>query len=230
MAESDNIHNGHRNRMREKFLEEGADAFRDHELLEIILYYCVPRRDTNPLAHKLINTFGSFSAVLEAPVELLMECGLSRNAAVLIKLLPEVSRVYLDDKVGKNKIVTDENIGDKILAKFVGRINEAVLLMLLDSKGKELYCGIISKGSVNSSEIYIRKLVELAVKYNASTAVLAHNHPSGIALPSSKDIVTTKGVLQALRLVGVRLIDHIIVADNDYVSMAQSEAFCDIFY
>lgn len=230
MVESDNIHNGHRNRMREKFLEEGADAFRDHELLEIILYYCVPRRDTNPLAHKLINTFGSFSAVLEAPVELLMECGLSRNAAVLIKLLPEVSRVYLDDKVGKNKIVTDENIGDKILAKFVGRINEAVLLMLLDSKGKELYCGIISKGSVNSSEIYIRKLVELAVKYNASTAVLAHNHPSGIALPSSKDIVTTKGVLQALRLVGVRLIDHIIVADNDYVSMAQSEAFCDIFY
>lgn len=230
MAESDNIHNGHRSRMKEKFLEEGADAFSNHELLEIVLYYCVPRKDTNPLAHKLINTFGSFSAVLDAPVELLMECGLSRNAAVLIKLLPEVSRVYLDDKSGQHKIVTDENIGDRILAKFVGRINEAVLLMLLDSKGKELYCGIVSKGSVNSSEIYIRRLVGLAVKYNASTAVLAHNHPSGIALPSSKDIATTKGVLQALRLVGVHLVDHIIVADDDYVSLAQSEAFCNIFY
>lgn len=229
MTENSHIHDGHRNRMKEKFLKEGADAFHEHEILEILLYYAVPRKDTNPLAHKLLERFGSLAAVLDAPAEVLQEFGLTQNAAVLLKLIPEISRVYMDSRSSNTGIITEENIGERVLSKFVGRQNEIVVLMLLDGKGQKLYCDVVSKGSVNSSEIYVRKLLELAVKYNASTAVLAHNHPSGMALPSSRDIATTKTVKQALKLVGVRLADHIIVTDDDYMSMAQVEDYFELF-
>lgn len=229
MTENSYIHDGHRNRMKEKFLKEGADAFHEHEILEILLYYAVPRKDTNPLAHKLLERFGSLAAVLDAPADVLQEFGLTRNAAVLLKLIPEISRVYMDSRSSNTGIITEENIGERVLSKFVGRQNEIVVLMLLDGKGQELYCDVVSKGSVNASEIYVRKLLELAVKYNASTAVLAHNHPSGMALPSSRDIATTKTVKQALKLVGVRLADHIIVTDDDYMSMAQVEDYFELF-
>ncbi|MGN0536453.1 MAG: RadC family protein [Acutalibacteraceae bacterium] len=229
MTENSHIHDGHRNRMKEKFLKEGADAFHEHEILEVLLYYAVPRKDTNPLAHKLLERFGSLAAVLDAPAEVLQEFGLTRNAAVLLKLIPEISRVYMDSRTSNTGIVTEENIGERVLSKFVGRKNEIVVLMLLDGKGQELYCDVVSKGSVNSSEIYVRKLLELAVKYNASTAVLAHNHPSGMALPSGRDIATTRTVKQALKLVGVRLADHIIVTDDDYMSMVQVEDYFELF-
>ncbi len=229
MMEDNHIHDGHRKRMKEKFLKEGADAFQEHEILEMLLYYAVPRKNTNPLAHQLLMRFGSLAAVMDAPADVLEEFGLTQNAVVLLKLLPEISRIYMENRSSCKKIITEDNIGERIISKFVGRQNEIVVLMLLDGKGQELYCDVISKGSVNASEIYVRKILKLVVKYNATTAVLAHNHPSGMALPSSKDITTTKSVKQALRLVNVRLADHIIVTDDDYMSMAQVEDYFDIF-
>lgn len=229
MAENSHIHDGHRKRMKEKFLKEGADAFHEHEMLEILLYYAVPRKDTNSLAHKLLERFGSLAAVMDAPPDVLQEFGLTQNAAVLLKLIPEISRVYINSRFSNKGVITEDNIWERIVSKFVGRQNEIVVFMLLDGKGQELYCDVVSKGSVNASEIYVRKLLELAVKYNAATAVLAHNHPSGMALPSGKDIATTETIKQALKLVGVRLADHIIVADNDYMSMAQIEDYFELF-
>lgn len=223
---ADNPHVGHRNRLRKKFLDNGLDGFETHEILELMLYYAIPRKDTNPIAHKLLDSFGSISAILDAPIDLLKEQGLSENCAIYLKMASQVCRVYMEDKHNnKDKIVDTDELGDKLKDKFLGRDYEAVVLLLLDSKYKEVFCGVINKGSVSASEVYIRKIIELAVLYNSKFAVLAHNHPSGIALPSGADIVTTKRVHQALELIDVRLIDHIIVADDDYVSLNDSGFF-----
>ncbi len=220
---ADNPHNGHRDRLRKKFLDNSFDSLETHEILELMLYYAIPRKDTNPIAHKLIDAFGSISAVFDAPIDKLKEQGISENCAIYLKLIPQICRLYMEDKHNnKDKIIDIYNAGEKLKHKFVGRDYEAVVLLLLDSKCKEVFCGVVSKGSVSACEIYVRKVIELSVMYNAKFAVLAHNHPSGLALPSSDDIRTTKKIYQALRLIDVALIDHIIVADDDYVSLKES--------
>lgn len=231
MGETKGLHDGHRDRVRDRFLTEGLDKFRDHQALELMLFYAVPRKDTNELAHLLLNRFKTFSGVLDAPVELLTECGLSKSAAVYIKLLPEICSRYFKDKYknDSSNIITEENIGDHILHYFIGADEEQVVLMLLDPKGKLRYCDIISTGSISASEINIRKILNLAVKYNASGAVIAHNHPSGIPLPSQSDVKVTISIKQSLKAVGVVLLDHIIVSDMDYTCMSQMEDYMDIF-
>ncbi|MEE0930170.1 MAG: JAB domain-containing protein [Acutalibacteraceae bacterium] len=220
---ADNPHSGHRDRLRKKFLSNGFDGLEKHEVLELVLYYGIPRKDTNPIAHKLLDCFGSISAVMDAPIDKLKEAGISENCAIYLKMIPQICRMYMEDKHNnKDKIIDSNNIGDKLKYKFVGRDYEAVVLMLMDSKYKEVFCGVVSKGSVSACEIYVRKIIELAVLYNAKFAVLSHNHPSGLALPSNDDIVTTKKIYNALRLIDVALIDHIIVADDDYVSLNES--------
>lgn len=225
------MHEGHRMRMKQKFLKEGLDAFESHEVLEMLLYYIIPQKNTNELAHQLLESFGSFSAVLEAPVGSLTQFkGISESGAVLIKMLPEVSRRYLEDKHGTDHmVVSSEDAGQIFLNKFVGRINETVMLMLMDSKGKLLFCGVVNEGNMTSADIYIRKVVELGMRYNASVAILSHNHPSGVALPSHDDLVATREVKKALQLINIKLIDHIIVADDDFVSIAESNLGEDIF-
>lgn len=218
------MHEGHRKRLKDKFIKDGLDNFEPHELLELLLFYSVPRKDTNEMGHALIDSFGSISAVFDASMESLKSVkGIGDTSAVLIKLIPEICRKYMEDKFTyQDKIIDSENAGVILMNKFIGRVNETVVLMLLDSKCKMLFCGVISEGSINSCDIYIRKLVEYSIKYNSSMAIISHNHPSGIALPSKNDLETTIAVRDALKLVGVKLIDHIIVADGDYVSIAQS--------
>ena len=221
--QSDTLHKGHRDRMRKRFLLDDFDGFEQHEALELLLYYAVPRKDTNPIAHRLLEQFGSLSAVLDAPLNVLTQAGLTENAAVLLKMIPGMSRLYSDDKYNNtHKIINEKNLGRHMLEKFTGRECEVVILMLLDAKYKELFCGVISKGSMSECQLYIRKIVQLAVTNNAKYAALAHNHPSGVALPSEQDIYATNDINKALALVGVTLIDHFVVADRDFVSMSQS--------
>ncbi|MEE0264379.1 MAG: JAB domain-containing protein [Acutalibacteraceae bacterium] len=220
---ADNPHIGHRDRLRKKFLDNSFDSLEMHEILELMLYYAIPRKDTNPIAHQLIDSFGSISAVFDAPIDKLKEQGISENCAIYLKLIPQICRLYMEDKHNNDdKIIDVENAGEKLKHKFVGRDYEAVVLLLLDSKHKEVFCGVVSKGSVSACEVYVRKIIELAVMYNAKFAVLAHNHPSGLALPSNDDIYTTGKVFKALKLIQVALIDHVIVADDDYVSLRGS--------
>ncbi len=230
MESKKGIHDGHRKRLRKKFLENGLDNFEDHQVLELLLFYAIPRKDTNEIAHRLIDSCGSISAVFDSPVEVLQECGISENAAVLLKIMPDLCRKYINDKYRNEfKNITEENVADRIVPKFIGLEEENVLLMLLDAKGKEIFCGIISKGSVNASEIYTRKIIQLAIKFHASGAIIAHNHPSGIALPSKEDLKSTVSLKMALDTVGIKLLDHIIVADMNYLSLAQSEEYFEIF-
>ena len=218
------IHDGHRQRLKERFLRSGLDSFTDVQVLELALFYCIPRKDTNPIAHALLEHFGSLSQVLEASVEELQNVpGIGENTATYLTMLPQIGRFYLVDRSQREVILpTIDKCGAYLVPYFFGRGTESVFLLCLDAKCKVLCCREVGQGSVNSAGISVRKIVEIALGTNATTVVLAHNHPSGLALPSAEDIQTTRRVAAALRAVEVHLADHIVVADGDYVSMVQS--------
>ncbi len=218
------IHDGHRQRLKERFLTEGLDSFTDVQVLELLLFYAVPRQDTNPIAHALLGRFGSLSQVLDAQVpELEKVPGIGHNAATLLRLVTEVGRFYQVDRMMHTQILpTVEKCGEYLVPFFYGRRNETVFLLCLDAKCKVLCCKEIGEGSVNSAGVPIRRIVETALGCNATTVVLAHNHPSGLALPSGEDVQTTHRVAAALNAVEIALADHIVVADEDFVSIVQS--------
>ena len=218
------IHKGHRQRLKTRFREEGLDNFTDTQVLELLLFYGIPQKDTNPIAHELIAHFGSLSQVLEAPVEELMKVpGIKENAAVLLKLVTEMGRYYLVSRNQQFTILpTLEACAQYIAPRFFGRRVETVYVLCMDAKCKVLCCKELGEGSVNSAGISIRKIVELALGVNATSVVLAHNHPSGVAFPSDEDIQTTRRLAAALQTVDIYLADHIIVAEDDYVSLVQS--------
>lgn len=219
-----NVHGGHRQRLKDQFLEYGMDPIHDVNVLELVLFYAIQRQDTNPIAHRLLDTFGSLSAVFEASTAELMERGgLSKNAATLIKLIPAVARRQQISRISANQILdTTQKCGDYLVPYFFGTVQEEVYMLGLDAKCKVLGCMKISSGSINCANLSIRKVVESALGMKASSVVLAHNHTSGIAVPSQEDIRTTRSVAHALDLVGIYLADHIVVADDDYVSLAES--------
>lgn len=225
------LHSGHRERVKKQFLKSGLDSFQSHSVLELLLYYAIPLKDTNPIAHRLIQKFGSLSATFDAPFEELLKVdGIGKSAATLIKLIPQLCRRYQEDlDRDKTVIYSYDEAGKQLIHKFIGRQNEVVVLMLLDSQTRILYCDVMDVGSVNSANIYIKKLVRLSVQYNASYAILSHNHPSGNCLPSKQDLSTTRWVYEALDTVEVRLIDHIIVSGNDYLSIAKSKIMPELF-
>ena len=219
------MHANHRNRVRKKFLKYGIDSFEPHEIIEFLLFWSISRKDTNIVAHNLMNKFGSISAIFDASYKSLLEVdGIGENSATLLKFIPELARIYQENKflIGKN-VPTLEECYDKLVLKFIGRTYETVAIMLFDSKGKIVFDGIVNKGSVNAVEIYSRKIVELISHYYATSIILAHNHPSGIALPSKSDILSTDKLNIIFESMRVKFIDHIIVADNDYISMAQDK-------
>jgi len=218
------IHKGHRERLKQRFLEEGLDNFTDIQVLELLLFYAIPQRDTNPIAHALLNQFGSLSGVLEADVTQLKKVpGISDHSATLLALVTELCRYYQVDSAQRMEILTTlDACGAYLVPRFFGRTKETVFLLCLDAKCKVLCCKEVGEGSVNSANISVRKIVETALSSNATTVILAHNHPSGVAVPSAEDIQTTRRVAAALRVVEVHLADHIVVAEGDYVSMVQS--------
>ena len=218
------IHDGHRQRLRERFLREGLDNFTDIQVLELLLFYCIPRQDTNPIAHALLDHFGSLAQVLEAPAEALCKVsGIGQSAAVLLSMILPVNRAYERNRAENIQILSRvEECGAYLVPHFHGRRNETVFLLCLDAKCKVLGLKEMGEGSVNSAGVPIRRIVETALGMNASTVVLAHNHPSGLALPSGEDVQGTYRVAAALNAVDIALADHIVVADGDYVSMALS--------
>ena len=225
------LHRGHRERMKEQFLKDGLDSFQPHSVLEFLLFYAIPLKDTNTIAHVLLQKFGSLSGVFDAPFEELVEVdGIGRSAATLLKLIPQLCRRYQEDlDRGKTVIYSYDEAGKRLVNKFIGRQNEVVILMLLDSKTRVLFCDVVDEGTVNAANIYIKKVVRLSVQYNASYAILSHNHPSGSCLPSKQDLSTTRWIYEALDTVEVRLIDHIIVGGNDYLSIAKSKLMPELF-
>lgn len=218
------IHDGHREKMRRRFLIGGLESFADHEALELLLYYAIPRRDTNPIAHALMERYGSLSAVLAAPVEDLQKVdGIGESAAILLKLTSQLYRKARMEETARETVLnSSERAGAYLLERFSGESREVIYELCLDRKGKLLACKRLGEGGVSYADLDIRKLVENALLTSASAVILAHNHPSGVALPSPEDYATTDRAKQALATVGVPLTDHIIVADQDFVSFADS--------
>lgn len=221
------IHDGHRQRLRERFLKDGLDHFDKIQVLELLLFYCVPRKNTNLLAHALLDHFGSFEGVLNAtPAELMKVPGVGENVATFLSLLKATWRYYKIESAKVHKALnTLEACGNYLLPYFVNQDVEMVYLLCLDAKCKVICCRLVGEGSVNSANVSVRKIVETALNANATSVILAHNHPSGVAIPSAEDIQTTIRLSKALRAVEVVLVDHLVVADGDYVSIAQSGAY-----
>lgn len=215
------MHKDHRKHTKDRFLSEGLDSFEPHNVLELLLFYSIPQKDTNETAHMLINRFGSLSAVFDAPYdELLTVPGISEHSATLIKLIPAISRRYAMEKNSKvTKLSSIEDIGKYLVARYLGVTEETVLLLLLDNKFGLIDCVKVHEGSVNSSAITMRKLIETALFKRASMVVLAHNHPSGVALPSSDDLFTTQQVKRAFDLVEIGMLAHIIVAGDTFTNI-----------
>jgi len=218
------VHEGHRERLKRRFLEEGLDGFNDIQTLELLLFYCIPRKDTNVLAHALLDRFGTMDQVLDATVEELQQVpGIGEGAAVFLSLLSSTVRFYQVSRAKREKALeTLDQCGEYLRAFFQSRRNETVYLLCLDAKCGVLGCKMISEGSVNSASVSTRKVVEVALATNATTVILAHNHPSGDARPSDEDIRTTQRIAEALDMVGIELVDHIVISDMDFVSLRQS--------
>ena len=218
------MHDGHRQRLKGRFRKEGLDNFDELYVLELLLFYCVPRKDTNPLAHSLLDRFGNLNGVLDASVEELEKVpGVSENISTFLTMLKAVRRYY-DVNASKNIRIlrTIDQCGKYLIPRFKGRENETVFLLCLDAKCKVLCCKEVGEGSVNSANVPIRRIVEMALGANATTAVLAHNHPSGLAIPSDDDIQTTLRLTRALESVDIVLADHLVISGDDFVSIAQS--------
>mgnify|MGYP003307498332 FL=1 len=221
------IHKDHRKRVKKRFLGEGLDHFDEVHALELLLFYADPRKDVNPLAHRLLERFGGLHQVLTAPPEQLMAVeDVGEHTAILLALIKGISQKYLIGHEGSDvRLNTLEECGDYLHKHFVGRRDEVVMLLCLDAKRMPLCCRIVSEGSVNTAEVSVRKVVEAALSVNATTVMLAHNHPSGLAVPSMEDIITTRRMATALDAVGILLEDHIVVAGKEYVSLRDSNYY-----
>ena len=218
-----NVHRQHRERVKNRFLAEGMDHMPPHNALELLLFYAIPQGDVNGLAHRLIERFGSYSAVIDAPYEQLLEVdGIGPHAATLLKLLPASARYYAADKCRDITLDTTEKALHYFIDLYLGIGDEQVYLTCLDGKSKVISSALLHRGSINSVAISMRKLAQTALNSGAVGVIIAHNHPGGVALPSQEDLITTGKILQLLAQLGITLVDHIVVADNDAVSLAQS--------
>ena len=221
------IHDKHRERLRERFLKFGLDTFDDHNAIELLLLFAIPRKDMNEVAHHLLNRFGTLAAVFDAPFsELIAVPGIGPISACFLKLIPQICRRYLISRSGFDVILnTSQKAGDYLVSHFYAERDEVVYMVCLDAKCKVLNCQLLFRGGVNSTSVSIRKIVENALVYNSTSAIIAHNHTSGIAIPSKEAEATTRKIYEALNAVGIELADHIVVADEDFVSMYDSGFF-----
>ena len=223
------LHDGHRKRLKEQFLNH-SDGFHDHQLLELLLCYAIPQGDVNGLAHRLLDRFGSLAGVLDARPEALEQVpGVGEHTAVLLKLIPVLSGRYQADRAGMGTILDSTQAAGQYLRPYFsqGARYEMAYVVCLDGKYKVLGCHKLDEGTVNAAEITPRKMVEIVLAHNATAAILAHNHLSGLALPSNADLMSTQQLRAILRSVDVELLDHLIFTDDDMVSLKDSGFFSD---
>lgn len=221
------VHDGHRERLKARFSEHGLDSFNDLNALELLLFYAIPRKDTNVIAHELLNRFGSLSAVFDASLQELTEVpGIGESAALLIKLVPQMVKKCELSRVGDIKMFRrSSEVARFLVPRFMGEKDEMALLLCLDARSALICCEVLNRGVVNAVDISTRRMVEIALKHKATAVVLAHNHPDGIAMPSREDELFTGKARAALELMGIGLMDHIIIAGERYFSMRDSGLF-----
>jgi DNA repair protein RadC len=209
--------------MKERYLQEGLDAFADHEIIELLLFYCIPQRDTNALAHRMIKEFGTFHDLVEAdPRDIARRCKVSLNTALLISLAAPLSRRYLKQKWGSRPLINSSSkAGDYAIALFAGRVYECFFVICLDSQNHVNHAALVHEGTINEAPVYPRIIVETALRHKANSIILAHNHPGGSLRASNADIEVTRKICQAMKPISIQVVDHIIVAGDRYTSFAE---------
>ncbi len=223
------IHDGHRARMKQRFIDHGEQAFNDDQLLELLLFYSVPQGDVTPLAHQLMNHFGSLAGVLDATMEELQQVkGVGAHTALLLTMLPQLARRYeLSRSRSDAVIASSADAGEYLLPYFFGTRNETAYLLSLDGKGQVLNCDLLAEGSLDRVDLDYGQIIDTAQTRRATSVILAHNHISRLITPSQEDVHFTLVLRAMLRTHGIHLLDHLVIADDDFISMAESGFFND---
>lgn len=218
------IHAGHRERIRERLRTAGLGAFSEHEVLELLLTYAIPRVDVNPLAHDLIETFGSLNDVLNADEsELLQVKGMGKNAALLLTMMPQLMRRYeMGMQRERSVILTLADAKRYCAPLFIGAGEEQIYMICLDQAGHVLHRTLLHKGTVDQVMLHPRTVVQTALRHHAHAVILTHNHPSAVAEPSQADLDVTQRIGAALYMIGIKLADHLIFAGTSAFSIIRS--------
>ena len=216
------LYDNHRKRMRFRYRHYGLDNFDDFEVLEMLLFYCYPRRDTNQIAHSMISAFGSLDNLLDADIDTLMErLGCTESIAAFLNMLPKVAHRYFHNKWSPGVVINNEKkAGEYAIDLFIGSSVEKFYVLCFNKKMKLINTVLISEGVVDETSPYPRKIVSAAIHNNATKLLLTHNHPGGLLSPSKPDIETTRVMCECLATINIPVIDHIIVAGDQYYSFA----------
>jgi len=217
-------HSGHRQRMRERYLKQGLDGFAQHEILELLLFYAIPQKNVNPLAHTLIDRFGSLYGVLNASPQQLMQVeGIGEYAATFLTLLQNATRQAMRMRgAGKVKLSTRQAAVDYCTQLLHGEKREMFYAICLNGQMETISDVLIAKGSLSDVPAYPRIVLDAVLTHNAHGVLLCHNHPSGSIAPSAQDLSATQTLSGLLKEIEVVLIDHIIVSDHNAVSMVRN--------
>lgn len=230
MPEEENIHSGHRRRMLKKYLQNGIDCFEEHEILEIMLYSAFSRRNTNDIAHRLTERFGSLKGVFEAKYEELLEInGIGDSAAALICFTGDLFKTLNAKKPAEISLDSSEKLIEYCKRLFQNVGKEITYILLLDSKYYLLSKLEISRGEANFTDVNIKQILTKVFETQCSGVVITHNHPSGTAIASAADITATRNLAMVLKKVGIKLDDHIIVGAGCGFSLRSSEMLKDIW-
>ncbi|MBQ8892930.1 MAG: RadC family protein [Clostridia bacterium] len=214
---------GHRARLRERYLQTGLDGFADHEILELLLGYCIAQKDTNPIGHALVNRFGNLQGVFDAPAELLTEVDdVGDYSAFLLKLIPDLCRRYYQQSSDTQFRFNDTAKAlSFFVTQFIGRKVECLFAAFLNENCDLIECTLQYEGSINAVEIHADKLTRTALRLGAEYVILAHNHFND-SIPSFPDITATTQVIRALAPYKITLLDHFIICGSTGTSMRQS--------
>ena len=228
----ENLHRGHRQKVKERFSRDGFcfDSFQPHEVLEILLFYVIPQKNTNDIAHRLIDEFGSLENVFSASESQLRTVkGIKNESARYLKIFNALNRYRDLTKNVPDRLLSVKDMVDYIKPKFSGKTDEMSLIVCLDSKHCVKECRTVLEGQINYTSIDLRRVLDIALSSNATDIILAHNHPFGVPTPSVNDIETTKYLRKILMQVSIRMIDHIIISPQGEYSMVSDPKYRDIF-
>ena len=225
------MHEDHRKRVRKRFVDAGLQSFPPHNVLELLLFYSIPRQDTNEIAHRLMNHFGSLTGVLDAPMEELCKVkGIGENSATHIMLVSQLAKRYFAEQAQeKQSFDSSAALHTYVISLFAGEKNETAFMLCLNNACQLQHCCQVSLGTKYAVSLDNRTLLETAFRYNATKVVLAHNHSNGLASPSTNDISRTESAAKLFGGVQIQLLDHLIVAGGECFSMANHPKFSRIF-
>lgn len=214
-------YHGHRERLRDRFREQGDTALADYEILELLLFRLIPRRDTKPIAKALIERFGSLSGVFGAPQALLMEVkGVGEAVALDLKLISTVAHRTLKSEItGKPVLSSWSSVIQYCHAAMAHETREQFRILFLDKRNVLIADEVQGRGTVDHTPVYPREVVKRALELSATALILVHNHPSGDPTPSRADIDMTKVIIEAAKALDISVHDHIIIGKNGHVSL-----------